>query len=1533
MLRLDVIVPVRNEEGNIEEFCKRIDAAMHANKINYRVILVVDPSTDQTEIKAWAVAKKFPVLVHVKKGTAGKAFSILEGISLTESDIIAMIDGDLQYPPEALVLMYQRIISEPQVGVIVAKRVKQDIGKVRKLGSRLNHLIFNKFILGYKVDVQSGLKVFKKEIVPFFQNNNIQPWTIDAEILYAATELGYKIGEIEIEFSARNSGLSKVNFLSTAISIASESIKIRLRKRQAYHLPPTKVGKMLGAGIAFNRQKFITHSTLQAHSSAVSTFVPWQKTMFVVAILSVVAGLAVNFTITIIGLIAILSIIYFIDVFFTLFLVLKSLHFPPELTFSEDDLKELSDKDLPVYSVLCPLYKEASVLPQFLENIDRLDYPKNKLDVLLLLEENDTETIEAAEKLNRPDYLRIIIVPHSMPKTKPKAANYGLSMAQGEFVVVYDAEDQPEPMQLKKAVLGFSKSAKNVACLQAKLNYYNPSYNLLTRLFTAEYSLWFDLVLPALQSIDTTIPLGGTSNHFRTRELIELHGWDAFNVTEDCDLGARLFKVGKKTAIIDSVTLEEANSDTGNWIRQRSRWIKGYFQTYLVHMRNPIKLVQQLGWHALIFQLVIGARTTFMLINPILWIATISYFTLYSIVGPTIESLYPAPIFYMAVFSLAAGNFVYLYNYMIGCAKRGQWELIKFVFLVPVYWLFVSIAAIKAFIQLLYKPHYWEKTNHGLHLGKPALKQETTKKRIWLPKFVTDHPLALSGGVLIGASLATNFLFLLGSTFISRSNATTFDQLGVLGLTGSFLAIFDVFTASFGKTIVYQTGFFLGKYQHIVKDIWKRASLVGLGVGFLIALSWVVFVPTIGQFFHTPLWPLYIFAPVLVLAVLNVTNNSFLLGGQKFVWLSIVMLTESLTKLIFSVVVVMIGRLDLLYATLPLSIFISVLVGLVIISRFKNKTQTQIEKTVFPTKFFVSSIALKISLVLFFGADVVLAKHLLSPTDAGQYALLTSIGKMVFIFGGLFTQFITPLIAKSEGEKKNSSKQFKIILVLTIICSTLMGIIIGPLGSFVVPFVFGQKALSITAHLIPYAVAMATLAVSGAIVNYHQVKKHYFFTFISLIFAALQAVAIFTLGTSVSGIVLAVTLSAGAYLLSVVVIHACYGILRDSKNNLWDLINLLFHKVETNKFPDLTKLSILIFNWRDTKHVWAGGAEVYIQEISKRWVSEGHNVTIFCGHDGKNSRNEIIDGVTIIRRGGFSFVYIWAAIYYLVRLKGKFDVIIDCENGIPFFTPLFAKEKVILLIHAVHQEVFKDGLSYPKYLFATFLEKKVMPLVYRNVQVVTVSASSKADILEHKLTTKEPIIVHNGVDLNFYKPSKKSATPLVVYIGRLKKHKSLEVFIKMAKRILVEIPSVEFVVAGDGPDKEPLTALVKSLGLEDKVKFLGKVSEDEKLKLYQKSWVFVNPSMKEGWGITSIEANACGTPVVASNVPGLRDSVDNPHTGFLVPFANDERFAERVVALINNKQFRIKTGKYAIEWAKKFSWDRSAEEFIKVLKT
>jgi cellulose synthase/poly-beta-1,6-N-acetylglucosamine synthase-like glycosyltransferase len=326
-----------------------------------------------------------------------------------------------------------------------------------------------------------------------------------------------------------------------------------------------------------------------------------------------------------------------------------------------------------------------------------------------------------------PPSFEIIIVPDSQPKTKPKACNYGLQIAGGEYVVIFDAEDAPEPDQLLKAAAAFAEAPGNVACLQAPLNFYNPRQNVLTRLFTAEYSLWFDLMLEGLQRLNGPIPLGGTSNHFRTDVLRGLGGWDPYNVTEDADLGIRLYKQGFRTGMLDSTTYEEANPNLRNWIRQRSRWIKGYMQTLLVHTRGGWNLRATRDPHFLTFLLVIGGKVLVNFVNPLMWAVTAAYFIFRATIGSSIEALYPGPIFYVAVTTLVLGNGLFIYTFLLGSARRGNHDLIKYGLLAPFYWLLMSVAACKALWQLIHNPHYWEKTEHGLHLQNVAPSQSNDR--------------------------------------------------------------------------------------------------------------------------------------------------------------------------------------------------------------------------------------------------------------------------------------------------------------------------------------------------------------------------------------------------------------------------------------------------------------------------------------------------------------------------------------------------------------------------------------------------------------------------------------------------------------------------------------------------------------------------------------------------------------------------------------------------------------------------------------
>lgn len=375
-------------------------------------------------------------------------------------------------------------------------------------------------------------------------------------------------------------------------------------------------------------------------------------------------------------------------------------------------VRMLRDEDLPIYTVLVPMFREPDVLPILANALRKLDYPTAKLDIKIVLEEGDQETIDAAVALGLEGIFEIIKVPPSQPQTKPKACNYALRFARGDYLVIFDAEDKPEPDQLKKVVVAFQQAGDKVGCVQCRLNYYNRDENWLTRLFTLDYSLWFDLMLPGLEKLGVPIPLGGTSNHFRIDVLRELHAWDPFNVTEDADLGIRMTQKGYGVRLVASTTFEEANVSQTNWIRQRSRWIKGYMQTFLVHSRRPIHLMRTIGPLGVLgFVFFIGGTMLSGLLNPIFW----GIFAAWLITKTTaFDHLFPPVLLYLSLFNLLAGNGMFIFLMMLAPFRRNWLELTPFSLTVIWYWALMSISAWKGAWQLVTRPFYWEKTNHGL---------------------------------------------------------------------------------------------------------------------------------------------------------------------------------------------------------------------------------------------------------------------------------------------------------------------------------------------------------------------------------------------------------------------------------------------------------------------------------------------------------------------------------------------------------------------------------------------------------------------------------------------------------------------------------------------------------------------------------------------------------------------------------------------------------------------------------------------------
>lgn len=379
---------------------------------------------------------------------------------------------------------------------------------------------------------------------------------------------------------------------------------------------------------------------------------------------------------------------------------------------SQEEIASLRDDDLPVYTVLVPVYKEASVVGQLIAGLKNIDYPQHKLDVMLLLEEDDATTLQAAKDARPPANWRFIVVPNQQPRTKPKACNYGLVFARGDYLVIYDAEDIPEPTQLKMAVCAFRKNSAEYVCFQAALNYFNAADNVLTRMFTLEYSYWFDYLIPGLDRLRLPIPLGGTSNHFDVAKLRVLGGWDPFNTTEDADLGIRAAAEKYRIGFINSTTFEEANGDLGNWIRQRSRWVKSYMQTFLVYWRHPVRLVRTIGLKDfLAFNLFIGGTPLTFLAAPPLWALFIFWLITRS---HMVEPLFPDAVLYLALANLLLGNFFGIYLNMIAIYLRRNYALMPYALLNPLYWILHSIASYKALGQLFTKPFYWEKTQHGI---------------------------------------------------------------------------------------------------------------------------------------------------------------------------------------------------------------------------------------------------------------------------------------------------------------------------------------------------------------------------------------------------------------------------------------------------------------------------------------------------------------------------------------------------------------------------------------------------------------------------------------------------------------------------------------------------------------------------------------------------------------------------------------------------------------------------------------------------
>lgn len=389
--------------------------------------------------------------------------------------------------------------------------------------------------------------------------------------------------------------------------------------------------------------------------------------------------------------------------------IAQIMHKTPETSLQPVNLE--AKFRLPRVSVMVPLLREQEIASALIKRLQKLTYPKSLLDVVLVLEAADTITRTTIAHTDLPNWISVVEVPDvDGPTTKPRALNYALDFCRGSIIGVWDAEDAPEPDQIEKVVARFQDAPENVVCLQGILDYYNSRDNWISRCFTIEYATWWRLVLPGISKLGLVIPLGGTTLFFKREPLEKLGRWDAHNVTEDADLGVRLARHGYITELIPTVTYEEANCRPWRWVRQRSRWLKGFMITYIVHMKDPIRLIRELGFKRFLgLQMIFLATFSQFALAPVLWSFWITLFgathPVQNILGENVITAFIFLFFLSEILSITMGL----------VAISSQRHLMKWIITMPIYFMLGTLASYKALYEMVVTPFYWDKTDHGVN--------------------------------------------------------------------------------------------------------------------------------------------------------------------------------------------------------------------------------------------------------------------------------------------------------------------------------------------------------------------------------------------------------------------------------------------------------------------------------------------------------------------------------------------------------------------------------------------------------------------------------------------------------------------------------------------------------------------------------------------------------------------------------------------------------------------------------------------------
>lgn len=707
-----VIVPTHNDSTLLPECLRLIDEGFRGLRYAYEVLVVDDHSSDGTANAAWRVADHMPIrLIELREGR-GRTFSIKQGLDESTGGIVMLLDPDIRFEPGSIETMLEAV---QRADVVVATRVTYP-SRLYGLVSKTYRWIFGHVLLSVDADVRSGFKVFRRSILESlrFDPQFDMRIAFDALVLYHARITARPITSVVVPYTRIFFRHGAWGAIGSRLYLAGSIVTLVSSRVMRWVFPflyPPAPHEYFAAGFTnINDYLFLTPSqSAQGHITRETVSLAIFSTITFVALLYAASWLIDRPVLAIVAFG--ISMAYLGLMLFKLWMMVLSMrHEQPEI--SDEELAGIADGELPVISIMIPLYKEQEIIPQIFRYLNDFDYPQDKLDIIFILESTDTETAQAFLAMNPPPHFKALLSPDVQPKTKPKAMNVALKVAKGDLLVIYDAEVLPERTQLKKAYLTFKRNP-SAMYLHSKMDVYNANYNWLTRLYTAEFSYFYHYFMPGLVRSDFPIPISGHSTYFR-REVVERVGaWDAYNVAEDCDIGIRIYRKGFGSGMmLESHTWEQSTTTIPTWVRQRTRWIQGFIQTSIVQLRYPLLLKKELKtWRNFcVFLILVPGNVVLNIMNIFQW----GMFLLWHVThAPFLEVAYAGLNLYIATTSFLVGNFLFTFYSMYALYRRKHYRIVPWALISFVYWIMLGIATVRATIHLFLHPHKWDKTSHA----------------------------------------------------------------------------------------------------------------------------------------------------------------------------------------------------------------------------------------------------------------------------------------------------------------------------------------------------------------------------------------------------------------------------------------------------------------------------------------------------------------------------------------------------------------------------------------------------------------------------------------------------------------------------------------------------------------------------------------------------------------------------------------------------------------------------------------------------